>query len=314
MIEVRGKGNNIARLIKHSVSASGIELLTWELEYWRGWHSENMTHRMLSKNSSSTRAIPISKAIDLIRQNPGMPIHWGLNNPGMQSNVEMDVYQASIAKTKWLEAMESAISFAIELSDKNGINGHKQWVGRLLEAFSCMKVVQTGTEFSNYDALRDHKDAQPEFADLVRCMKKAKAQSTPDLLKAGEWHLPYITTKRIDGKLTYWASDDTQIDLDTARKVSASCCAQASYRKLDDTLEKALDVYEKLKLDGTSDSPKHASPVEHQATPMDSDNIPFNPNTWENGVTHVRRDGSLWSGNFRGWIQHRQLIPNEAVW
>ena len=80
------------------------------------------------------------------------------------------------------------------------------------------------------------------------------------------------------------------------------------------TVEKALDIFEKLKLDGVSSDPKHASPVEHQATPMDDLTIPFNPNTWENGITHVRRDGSLWSGNLRGWVQYRQLIPNESVW
>lgn len=59
---------------------------------------------------------------------------------------------------------------------------------------------------------------------------------------------------------------------------------------------------------------QHASPLEHQATPMDDYSKSFNPDTWQRGITHVRRDGSLWSGNLRGWVQFRQLIPNEAVW
>jgi len=28
----------------------------------------------------------------------------------------------------------------------------------------------------------------------------------------------------------------------------------------------------------------------------------------EQGITHVDRKLRLWSGNFRGWIQYRQLI------
>jgi hypothetical protein len=32
------------------------------------------------------------------------------------------------------------------------------------------------------------------------------------------------------------------------------------------------------------------------------------------GITHQDREGQLWSGNLRGWIQHRKLIPNEAQW
>ena len=56
--------------------------------------------------------------------------------------------------------------------------------------------------------------------------------------------------------------------------------------------------------------PVHASPFEHQATPILSDK----KDTYE-GVTHVsKRDGSYWSGNFRWWVQYRQLIPDHTIW
>lgn len=309
MIEEKLKGDITVRVIADSISDRGIRLTTYELEYQRFFHSEFMTHKMLSKNAASTRAIPVERAIQLMLERPAMPIHWGLNNPGMQSNAEMDETRREAAEATWLASMNDAAAFARVLSDKDGINGHKQWVGRIIEPYSFMKVVCTGTEFSNLFALRHHKDAQPEFFELSKGMIIARSKSTPQLLKPGQWHLPYVNF--VNGK--YFVGG-VEVPLDVARKVSASCCAQASYRRLDDTVEKALDIFDKLKLEGDSTEPKHASPVEHQGTPIDESNIPFNPNTWENGITHVRRDGSLWSGNLRGWVQYRQLIPNEAVW
>ena len=109
----------------------------------------------------------------------------------------------------------------------------------------------------------------------------------------------------------YWIGDQ-EVDLETAKKISASCCAQVSYRKLDTSIEKALEIYDKL----FSGAKPHLSPVEHQATPLDEtcdvyglwkNQINY-PKSWERGVTHVDRDGNLWSGNFKGWIQQRQVM------
>lgn len=309
MIEVVGNGNIIARMVKDSINSSDVRLRTFELEYPRFIHSELMTHRMLSKNASSTRAIPVKRAIEIVQENTAMPVHWGKNNPGMQSRQELDDTRKEAAQQSWLAVRDAVISHVRVMSDPVGINGHKQWAGRPLETFSFIKVVLTGTEFENMWHLRDHPDAQPEFRELVRIMQQVSEQSVAQKLIAGQWHLPYVDL--IDGK--YYVSGE-QVSLDVAKKVSASCCAQVSYRRLDESIEKAQEIFEMLHVGDDSGQPAHASPLEHQATPMDSDSIPFNPNTWENGITHVRKDGSLWSGNLRGWIQHRQLIANEAVW
>ncbi len=90
-----------------------------------------------------------------------------------------------------------------------------------------------------------------------------------------------------------------------AKIISASCCAQVSYRKSDDSYEKALVIFDKL----INSKPCHASPVEHQATPIFEQR-----KGWNDGITHVDRKGNYWSGNFQGWIQFRQLIPNNACW
>lgn len=309
MIEVIGNGGIVVRMIKDSISSSGIRLRTFELEYQRMFHSETMTHRMLSKNSSSTRAIPVARAIQIVEEKTAKPIHWGSNNPGMQSNTELTGAQKEAAEATWTAMRDSVISFVKILSDKDGINGHKQWAGRALETFSFIKVVLTGTELVNLWHLRDHKDAQPEFHELAKLMQQVSNMSTPTLLHPGEWHLPYVDL--IDGK--YFVGSE-QVSLEVARKVSASCAAQCSYRKLDDSIEKAEKVFDMLHVGDDSGQPAHASPLEHQATPMDDYSKSFNPDTWQRGITHVRRDGSLWSGNLRGWVQFRQLIPNEAVW
>lgn len=299
-------------------------MTTFEFVFPRWILAEVNTHRMLSKNAASSRAVPGASQTDMILQNPAKPIHWGENEPGMRASKELEGVQREAAIGIWQSAMEAAVSFAKTASNKLGINGHKQWVNRISENYTFTKQVISGTEWANFFWLRDHPDAQPEFRELARCAGLAMERSTPTLLLPGEWHLPYITTD--GGK--YWLDENTELDLDTARKVSASCCAQVSYRKLDDSIEKAQKIFDMLHLGSTTD-PSHSSPTEHQATPIcwsvySTENPPDNgpaiindpafPNSWEPGVTHVRRDGSLWSGNLQGWIQYRQLIPHEAKW
>lgn len=303
-----GAGNITAALIKDSITESGIRLRTFELEYPRMIHAEVMTHRMASKNSSSTRAIPVERMIELVKQKPATPIYWGENNAGMSSKRELEGFKLTAAKQLWESITESVIASVRVLSSKTGINAHKQIAGRWLETASFIKVVFTATDMNNFYFLRNHPAAQPEIQELARVMLEAEAASTPTLLKAGEWHLPYVEV--VDGK---YMVGDTEVDLDTALKVSASCCAQASYRKLDDSIEKANDVFSKLNIGTDTGEPAHASPTEHQGMVMHGTNEPFNPDTWEPGITHVRRDGSLWSGNLRGYIQYRQLINNESV-
>src|SRR5690606_13224524 len=132
-----------------------------------------------------------------------------------------------------------------------------------------IKVVMTTTELENFFWLRNHPDAQPEIQELARQMHLAWKSSEPTGLKAGEWHLPYIFSYRNEeGEIEYWSDDfwTEQYSLEEAKKVSASCCAQVSYRVLDGSLEKAEKIQERLIGDGSD--PVHASPFEHQATPI----------------------------------------------
>lgn len=309
MVEVQGRSGISAKIIADSVNSSGDRITSYELEYPRWILAEVDTHRMLSKNTASSRAMPVDSVLDQVENSPAMPVEWGANNPGMVSRTLLDELKQKAAVGIWRAAARSASTFARVLGDKFGLNVHKQLVNRLTEGFTMSKTVITGTEYANFFNLRHHEDAQPEFYELAKCMQQARENSMPIKLFPGQWHLPYIDL--VDGK--YYASG-VELDLETAQQVSASCCAQVSYRKLDDSVDKAVRVFEMLKLSDPEYKNKHSSPVEHQATPMDDYTRPFNADTWQPGVTHVRRDGSLWSGNLRGWVQYRQLIPNEAVW
>ena len=289
-----------ATIIADSVNAlTGTRLTTFEMEYPRFIHSEVMTHRMLSKNAASSRAIPIEKMHEHIKNDPGTPIYWGKNQSGMQAKEELEGEELRLAKIIWAMAQNDALDYAMDLS-KKGL--HKQIANRVTEPFQTMKTIISGTEWANFFWLRDHPDAQPEFQRLAASAKAAMEISKPNVLEPGVWHLPYINNA--NGK---YSNNDQILKLEDARIISASCCAQVSYRKNDDTLEKAKMIFDRL----VKTSPVHASPVEHQATPM-PDIKGFTE--WPQGVTHRRRDGSFWSGNFRDFIQFRQLVPNNSVW
>lgn len=310
MKKIEGKEFISATIIKDSISKDGNRMMTYELEYPRFILAEVNTHKMLSKNTASSRAIPVAKMIEHVLTHTAKPVHWGKNQAGMVAEEIIDSLHIPEAVSAWTEARDVAIEAAKKL---NELKLHKQIVNRVIEPYTIAKTVMSGTEWTNLDWLRRHADAQPEFFELADCINTARNESMPVEMKPGQWHLPYVDVK-YEGATktqTYW-SNGIEVDLITARMISASCCAQVSYRKLDDTIEKAKSVYDMLNLD-QNEVPKHASPVEHQASVMlksTTDSL-FG---WEQGVTHVDRAGNLWSGNLKGWVQYRKLIANEARW
>ena len=300
-----------AKVIADSVCPQGVRMTTMEIEYPRFILAELNTHRMLSKNSASSRAIPVKAMHEFIKDNPAMPVSWGKNQPGMKANEQVGSAVATEAEQIWNRAKDDALHWSDALAHKLAI--HKQIANRITEPWMTMKTVISGTEWNNFFHLRNHADAQPEIKALAEAMTVAYTTHLPVPLKPGQWHLPYITIAEYvpTGELQYLNNNFDPIPLEDAKIISASCCAQVSYRKNDDSFDKAKKIYDQLILS----EPVHASPIEHQATPMDIDSMcRFEPDTWQPGVTHVSANSDLWSGNLRGWIQHRKLIQNEAVW
>jgi hypothetical protein len=252
--------------------------------------------------------------MEMVSASPAMPIEWGVNKPGMQATELLRGKECEEAKEAWVRAACRAVESAREL---NKLGLHKQIVNRVLEPFQRMKTVVTTTELSNFFWLRCHKDAQPEINALAtvmlhsifsdNCFPNMRVDtselviSTPKKLAVGQWHTPYVGWKEVDGNVVF---DDPAIkDWETALKVSASCCAQVSYRVLDDSVDKALMIYDRL----VNSKPVHASPFEHIASPM-QDGITLG----DSGVTHIDKEGNFWSGNFRGWLQYRQYIEGNV--
>ncbi|QXL90360.1 hypothetical protein [Salmonella phage NINP13076] len=320
----------VARVVADSISPQGRRITTFELEYPRIIHSELMTHRLFSRNAMSSRAIPIKKMIEQVQTDPAMPVKFGKNQPGMQDAGEHDAQLGDgySAEDWWKLAGLSAARFAAEFADAGY---HKQIANRLLEPFQRMKTVLTATDFENFWWLRVDKDADPTIYALAEAMKKEFDESLPEILEPGQWHTPYVDHVYGFGHGEddacifegYCVLDENNIPVmltvEEAKAISASCCAQVSYRVLNNTKEKALDIYGKL----LSGNKVHASPFEHVATPMKGEfsqygydpsiNLAEYPVSWEEGITHVDRKGRLWSGNYRGWIQLRQLLPNNYV-
>ena len=294
--------------IKATIIADSIHndtrITTFELEYPRFIHSEFMTHRMFSRNAASSRAIPVTKMHDTINNDPAMPVYWGKNRPGMSAEGEVDDVMA--AKEVWQNAKNAAINYATDLS---ALGSHKQITNRITEPYQNIKTVMTATEFKNWFELRYHEDAQPEIKVLAGKMFGQMQLSTPQELWPGQWHVPYVATIIVEGKMQYWLDESTEITRDEAIKVSASCCAQVSYRNNDTSLKKAEMIYDRL----ITSVPMHASPIEHQATPL---SMPFHRSLlrqkWDLGMTHVDRKGDCWSGNFKNWAQYRQILSQST--
>lgn len=316
------------KMICDSISQEGIRISTLQLRYPRFIHAEFMTHRVFSRNASSSRAVPVKRLIEDILRDTVIPMHWGRNIPGMQAKEETDEYldyevhrpymlsphgvigweteTIKISREEaWFMARDNAIKTA-KMYDSAGY--HKQIVNRLLEPFSHINVLVTSTSFDNFFGLRIHEHAQPEIDELARQIYDCIQHHVPKSLKVGEWHLPYITEEDIRERNHFYYADthdpldvSNGIIIEDLRKLSVARSARVSYLTHDNkrpNIQKDLELYEKLIVS----EPLHASPAEHQATP---DRIICNdPKTWKSPELH---------GNFYGWVQFRKMFPNENI-
>ena len=259
----------------------------------------------ISSNSSSNRAIPFLKMLD---QGYFLPNDVRLNQPGMQGDLLLD----EDSKEEFWNDLKDIYGYTSEKL-KKWDKVHKQHLNRYLAGFYWQHKICTGTDWENFWNLRVHPDADPAMYEVARKMKKAMDESTPVELKPGEWHLPYVS---IDDHMyvTNFGHDNQEeyLSIGEAIKCSTARIARISYSNHDGSnpvIEKDIGLHDGLLVDG------HMSPFEHVATPMKSsfceDEVAFRD--LEKGITHIARDESLWSANFRGWIQYRQLIEQGAA-
>lgn len=264
-----------AKIVLDSIAPdSKVRLTTMELIYPRFIHAEFMTHRMFSRNAASSRAIPTKKMLKMVEENPAMPVYWGKNKRGMAAEEELNEEQTKVAKAGWLAARSEAVKWATTLYE---LGIHKQIVNRIVEPWKHITVICTATQWSNFYALRRHKDAQPEIHRLADLMFEAQENSIPT---EREWHIPYIQ------------DDEELLPTHTKCQVGAARCARVSYLTHAGTRsrEKDIELYDRL-LNGSGHG--HWSPFEH--------------------VAKAHWDPFHRSGNIHGWTQYRKMFEGECL-
>jgi thymidylate synthase ThyX len=297
-----------AKVLADSRSPAGYRLTTLEATFPRFVLAEFNTHRVFSRNSASSRAIPIAKQLRRVLEDPYVPIEFGSNQPGMQAGPALAGEKREAAEREWLSARDDAVRRVLALiSDAElaagaelaaalaeveeairekrqppeWLNVHKQVANRLLEPFMWHTVIVSATEWENFWNLRCHPDAQPEIRLVAELMRAAVAGSEPAELGVGEWHLPLVGTEE----------REQVASLEDLVKISTGRCARVSYLTHAGKRDLGADIqlHDRLLESG------HMSPLEHPARPL----------------TPAELERGEWSGNFRGWRSYRKEIAGE---
>lgn len=276
-----GEVSYSCKIILDSVNTAGDRLTTFEVTYPRFVHSELMTHRVFSRNASSSRAIPIEKMIQQVVDSPVIPVWIGKNQKGMQAKEELTGQARQDFIDSWLDARDVAVFHARDMIE---IGAHKQIVNRILEPWMWITVLVSSTEFNNFFNLRVHPDAQPEIEKIARMMLDSYVSSVPHCHPNGSLHLPLTND--------YYDLLDEGYSVEQIKKISVGRCARVSYLTHDGKRDPQADIDlhdNRLLHPNNPDDPDHMSPFEHIAMASPGER----------------------SGNFVGWHQYRKDFPNE---
>lgn len=304
-------------ILQDSISEKGHRLTTFQVTFPRFILAEVNTHRMLSRNSASSRAIPIDTANEAILKDMFVPKAFGSHQKGMQAENTVEGMNAEYAEMIWRGAGRAAVSDAYMLAD-SGV--HKAWANRLPEPFKWHTAIITATEWGNFFALRDHPDAQPEFQEIAHMMREEYESNIPIVTYEGSWHTPLVA----------WAErrDADQSDVpaywDRLKRISVGRCARVSAEQHNGVRDQEADIglHDRLLDD------RHLSPFEHAARPFnerewrlveilqaaayDALSI-YSPYEMAEGVKHITylRRQMEFKGNLRGWHSARMDVPCE---
>lgn len=307
-----------AKIIADSISPGGVRLTTMQVTFHRFVLAEMNTHRVFSRNSASSRAIPFRKQVDRLLANPALPVKWASEQKGMQGGDE--IADVAVAREAWLDAREDVLRHAEYL---HRIGVHKSLINRLLEPWMWHTAIITSTAWQNFFEQRVHEAAQPEIRVAAEMMYEAYIEHDPQRLIEGEWHLPYVEAE--DWKAVHREFGKDVRDLGKSMypqltKISAARCARVSYLTQEGTrdIAKDLELYDRLtdrqKDAAHANDPIHWSPLEHVATP-------WLTNRQEGDILHYRTaDGTLVKvdtghlpkvGNLLGWRSLRTTVETE---
>lgn len=293
-------------ILADSISPTGHRLTTFQVTYPRIVLAEMNTHRMFSRNTSSSRAIPVQKQIAKVGDDPFIPVSFGKNQRGMVASTDLNDKEASIARDVWQDAIDGAVDCAICLTD---LEVHKQLANRVIEPYTWITQIITATDWDNFWKLRCAPEAQPEIRTIAEMMLDAYQHQT-ELPQVGYdyWHLPLTTEEERD----FYSNK-------TLTKISIGRCARVSYLTHDGTRDPDADIalYARLWESG------HLSPFEHVARPFSEYEIEFinevryfiqkHPNHASQFGAQQSQFGYIYNhldyvGNLKGWVSKRMSL------
>lgn len=177
-----------SEIVEHTTTIHGEEMLSVIGVFPRFILAEVNTHRMLVKNTSSSRAIPLNKMIEAVETNPFIPIEWQKNHKGMQGTEywqpgekyeyppfgnNADAITMNIGL--WKQSLNLMLEQAKYLNSSVKGNVTKQLCNRLLEPFMWTTMLITGSRqgWENFFKLRcpqyeyfdydDHENKNPIY-------------------------------------------------------------------------------------------------------------------------------------------------------
>ncbi len=330
-----------AEIVAHSLSLQGDELMSVLCTFPRIILAEVNTHRMLSKNTSSSRAIPFEKMVEAVVNDPFIHIAWKKEHKGMQGTEYFTDKQEIYNKTaNWLIAKNRAVESAIHLSE-SGVT--KQLCNRLLEPFMWTTMLITGSRegWDNFFKLRC-----PQYEDQITCkIVKSRKEISPlneyeeypkyfdDTLGwlqinkgQAEIHMMMLSEKIYDViqesvpiqlKENEWhipmitdlerykLSTNDQIKLSVGRAANTSYTVVGDGKEL--TLEQAINIHDKCK------KLNHSSVFEHCARAMSEVEYTGSKKTGYSTIKKGQDDGKGygWCNNLKGFIPYRYFIDNK---
>lgn len=326
-----------ANIVADSISIHGDRVTTFLLTFPRFILPELNTHRMFSRNSASSRAIPFEKMVKMVEEDPFIPIAWQKDHKGMQGTEYFNEEESKSKIKEWLIARDNAVTQAKKLHSE-GVT--KQLCNRLLEPFLWHTVLLTATEFENFFKLRCpqyvinwYPKDRPEALEPTQATFKSKEQA---MLYTGEcsnwtendWRMSNIAQAEIHMQALAEAMWDAynkstpvflrenqwhipyreNIDkdnIDDVIKIATARCARLSYMTFDNEIdyEKDIKLHDKLIENG------HLSPLEHICQCLTEEEYQASTKTigFYNGRI-ILEEG--WCGNLRGFKSYRYIIEN----
>jgi len=231
-------------------------LIKWGSTYEQfGLGDTNPFTEHVSRNSASTRAIPVRKLVDKILENPYIPT-FTRNQPGMQGNDNLTQDEVNDLTDLYLNSMHTQLNFALWMGEKNA---HKQEINGILSPYMRIPILCTATEWNNFFNLRNHSAVHPDLHEFAKEMQTLynSNYSNAKVIEIDDYHLPYYT----DDLSSY--SKLNILKICTARN------ARLSYYKFDGEYKPEDDI--KIYDEKLLSDPLHGSPFEHNLKVTDTD-------------------------------------------